>query len=164
MKYDMDYLLDEFCSYLLIEKTLSKNTINAYNKDILQYFTYIKKQFSIDDVNDIELEHITEFFAYLHDLKMKSSSIARKMSAIKMYHKFLFLNNYIESNVSSFIKQPKLDKDLPVVFSIEEIDSLLNTFNKENIFEFRRSEEHTSELQSRPHLVCRLLLEKKNTK
>lgn len=137
MNYDMDYLLDEFCSYLLIEKTLSKNTVNSYNGDIVKYFTYLKDKFNIDDLNKVELDHINEYLAHLHDLNMKANSISRKISAIKMFHKFLYLNNYINVNVSSFIKQPKLDKELPIVFSIEEIDALLNSFDDNNILDIR---------------------------
>lgn len=137
MKFNFNYLLDEFCNYLLIEKALSNNTISSYNSDLLQYFHYLNVKFNIEDVNLIKLEHINEFLAHLYDLNLKANTVARKITAIKMFHKFLYINNYLNENVTAFIKQPKLEKELPIVFSTEEIDLLLNTFDENDIYDYR---------------------------
>lgn len=137
MKDKFAYLLDEFCSYLLIEKALSNNTISSYNSDLLQYYHYLNEKFKIEDVNLIKIEHLNEFLAHLYDLNLKANTIARKITAIKMFHKFLYINNYLKENITAFVKQPKLDKDLPIVFSTEEIDLLLATFNDDDIYDLR---------------------------
>ncbi|QVK19222.1 site-specific tyrosine recombinase XerD [Mycoplasmatota bacterium] len=133
MNNNIDYLIDEFNHYLLIERGLSQNTITSYNNDIIQYSDYLK----VTDINLIKREHIIEFLNHLHDLNLKPKSIARKISAIKMFHKFLFLNNYITENVSFFIEQPKLEKSLPEVLSTQEIDALLNSFTEETAIDLR---------------------------
>lgn len=137
MKYDIDYLIDEFNHYLLIERGLSQNTIISYNNDIMQYSDYLRDTIQLTDINLIKRDHIIEFISHLHDINLKSKSISRKISAIKMFHKFLFLNNYISENVSSFIEQPKLKKSLPEVLSTQEIDALLNSFTEETAIDLR---------------------------
>jgi len=137
MKYDIDFLIDEFNNYLLIEKSLSQNTISSYNRDIIQYTGYLKTVLDITDIHMIKRDHIIEFISSLYDLKLKPKSISRKISAIKMFHKFLFLNNYIKENVSSFIELPKLETSLPDILSTHEIDILLNSFTEENATELR---------------------------
>ncbi len=133
----MDNYIDEFCNYLIIEKTLSNNTVISYNKDIIQYCDYLQNKLGVTDIKAIKREHIIEFLSSLYDMGLKPKSIARKITSIKMFHKFLFLNNYINVNVSSFIELPKLEKDLPNVLSLPEIDALLETFSEENAVEFR---------------------------
>lgn len=137
MPKDFAYYIDEFGNYLLIERSLSPNTTSSYINDILQYCTYLEENYALNDLNLITKEHIINFLRYLYDCNLKTKTIARKISAIKMFHKFLFLNNYIKENVSSFIEQPKLEKELPIVYSVEEIDKLLATFNEDDILEFR---------------------------
>lgn len=130
MSHNFDYYIDEFCQYLLIERTLSQNTVSSYNRDILQYTEFLMTNLKIFDIKEIKPDHINSFLSSLYDLSLKSKSIARKISSIKVFHKFLFLNNYVHENVSSFIEQPKLEKGLPLVFSLEEIELLLNTFSE----------------------------------
>ncbi len=137
MKTDFDYYIDEFCHYLLIERTLSQKTIESYQLDIMQYTKYLRNTLNIKDINQIKKENINEFLSNLYDSNLKSNSISRKISSIKMFHRFLFLNHYTKENVSSFIVQPKLEKKIPNVLSIQEVDDLLNSFTENNAIELR---------------------------
>ncbi len=137
MKYDIDHLIDEFCNYLLIERGLSQNTISSYNIDILQYREYLENSSNITDVTKITRQDVINFLSHFYDLKLKQKSISRKISSIKMFHKFLFLNNYISENVSSFIEQPKLEKTLPAFLSKQEVNALLNSFTENTVLNLR---------------------------
>ena len=116
MKDKFAYLLDEFCSYLLIEKALSNNTISSYNSDLLQYYHYLNEKFKIEDVNLIKIEHLNEFLAHLYDLNLKANTIARKITAIKMFHKFLYINNYLKENITALLNNLNLTKTYQLFF------------------------------------------------
>lgn len=137
MKNDVNLLIDEFLNYLLIERGLSQNTILAYNKDIIQYSDYLSETLTISDMIEVKRENIIEFLSYLYDLNLQSKTISRKISSIKMFHKFLFLNHYLKENVSIFIEQPKIKMTIPSVLSLQEINDLLASFSEKDTLSLR---------------------------
>ncbi len=137
MKNNINLYIDEFLNYLLIERGLSQNTILAYNKDIIQYSDFLFKNLAITNMKEVKRENIIEFLSNLYDLNMQSKTISRKISAIKMFHKFLFLNHYLKENVSVFIEQPKIKKTIPTVLSLQEINDLLASFPENDILSLR---------------------------
>jgi len=123
----LDYFIDEFTQYLIIEKNLSNNSVNSYNRDIIHYVDYLEREFEITDVKDIKREHIINYLSSLYDQNMKPRTIARRIAAIRNFHKFLFLNEYVNVNVSSFVELPKLDKELPEVLSVQEVNEIIDS-------------------------------------
>lgn len=123
----LDYFIDEFTQYLIIEKNLSNNSVISYNRDIIHYVDYLEREFEITDVKDIKREHIINYLSSLYDQNMKPRTIARRIAAIRNFHKFLFLNEYVNVNVSSFVELPKLDKELPEVLSVQEVNEIIDS-------------------------------------
>lgn len=124
-------LCSEYNMYLTIELSLEENTIINYSHDVKDYTDYLVKVRNVVDSNDITVDDIRSFLAHLKRNHISASSMSRKLSAIKSFHKFLVTNHYALVNVAKLISNPKQEKKLPVVLTVEEIDMLLASFNSE---------------------------------
>lgn len=118
-------LLKEYEYYLKITKGLAKNTISSYITDLNEYTFFLEKNYYLKDPNLIKKEHIRNFIVRLKRKNNTSSSISRKMSAVRSFHKYLLLEKMVDENLALGISLPKKKQKLPVVLSIEEIDALI---------------------------------------
>lgn len=118
-KYLQDYL-----NYLSVEKGLCENTILSYQKDIEQFNKYLANT-EDQSYQDIKTNNITNFLLYLKKKNILSSSIARKLVAIKGIFKFLIMENIITNNPTETIESPKIDTKLPRYLTHLEVEKLL---------------------------------------
>src|SRR5258708_23715023 len=129
-------------------------------------------------LRDFDLDWVRRFRA---SWKNKNISARKKLEAFRAFFRFVHESGWIPTNPASHLKPPKITEPPTAPFTREEVASILNACDiypaKANALRLRalvfllrysglriRSEEHTSELQSPDHLVCRLLLEKKKTR
>lgn len=131
------YEISNFKYHLSIDKRASSNTINAYISDLEQYAEFMKQYQGIDDERDIEREHITKYMMSLKRKELSKQTIARKVIAIKEFHKYLYSENITRENPAQFIDTPKTDKTLPVVLTKEEISAMLNAIGNETAIDIR---------------------------
>ena len=134
---EMSHLPNEYKMYLTSEVMLSKNTTESYYLDIVQYVNYLEEVRNITDPAQINIEDIRSYLASLKRNHISSSTQSRKLSALKSFHKFLVLERYCDKNVAKLIKNPKQEKHLPTVLSIEEVTNLLNVLTEDNEIELR---------------------------
>ena len=134
---DMKNLPKEYRMHLVTELHLSSNTVESYFSDIEKYMDYIIKVRKRLDPADITVEDVRSYLASLKRNNISSSSQSRKLSALKSFHKFLVLEKYTTKNVAKMIQNPKQEKKLPTVLSIEEVDMLLSVLNEDNAIELR---------------------------
>lgn len=121
--------IQNFSAYLKIEKSLSKNSVDAYLHDVHLLTQYLEiNQFS-EEPTAIELNHLESFLAYLHDLGLNDRSQARIISGLKAFFKYLILDNYLQIDVSALLEAPKLGKKLPDTLSFFEIEQLINALD-----------------------------------
>jgi len=120
----MKSFLKEYLSFLKLERNLSGNTISSYKNDITSLLHYLSEK-GISDPSDITFSHLIEFFKTLNEVCLSNSTAARYFSSIKNFFKYLFESKYIQENPIERLSSPKLSKNLPVVLTIEEIDSIL---------------------------------------
>ena len=124
-----EFYLNDYYSYLKLERSLSENSISAYLNDIkkLRDFTKLKK---IDlEPNDIDIVIINDFLEYLNELGISSFSQARIVSGLKSFFKFLILEEKISKDPMDLIESPKLKRKLPEVLSLNDINILLNSID-----------------------------------
>lgn len=117
-------ILRRYKSHLILEKHLSKNTVEAYMRDIEQFRHFILRQ-NGSAPKDVVRTHIERYLDWLYAHEVEKSSQARKLSGIKGFFNFLLLNEVIESSPAEMIKPPKASKPLPETLSIEEIDRMI---------------------------------------
>lgn len=115
-------MIDEFTDYLLIDKHYSKNTLESYKSDLLRFYDFNKNK----KLEDIKRDNIKEYLKFLNDNHLNERSIARNISSLKSFYKYLIISNKIKDNPLDSISLPKLGKKLPNTLSEDEINRLLD--------------------------------------
>lgn len=133
----MEELLVEYQHYLVSEKVKSLNTVKSYSSDLENYLYYLSEKLYITNVENITTDDIKKYLVYLKKLGYNASSSSRALSAIKSFHKFLFLERRTKLNPAINLTSPKLDKKLPTVLSIDEVLSLLSTIEIKTPYDLR---------------------------
>jgi len=115
----------QFRNFLKLEKSLSYNSITAYETDIRKFVTYIEiKELSISPIN-VKLQDLKNFIEWINELGLNARSQARIISGLKAFFKYLILEDIIETDPSSLLESPRLGRKLPEVLSLEEIDRII---------------------------------------
>ena len=124
----MDKYIDEFLNYLEYQKNYSLHTIKNYKDDLIIFenFLDIKK---IDDLNDVTYDVVRSYLKYLNDLKYKAKSVARILSSLRGFFKYLDQHNIVKDNPMVLIATPKIEKKLPKYLEYNEVEKLLNAPN-----------------------------------
>ncbi|HIJ81371.1 MAG TPA: site-specific tyrosine recombinase XerD [Desulfuromonadales bacterium] len=120
---NLNTFLDLFVSYLIVEKGLSKNTQEAYSRDLIRYLDFLEKEGRCAPV-DVRTSDIASFLGWLKQQNVGARSRARTLSAIRMFHKFMMVENYAESNPATIIEAPRTVHKLPHFLSGRDIDAL----------------------------------------
>ena len=118
-----DYL-DLFISYLTVEKGLSANTQYAYSRDLTRYLNYLEKKQGHITPQSVTSSDIATFLVCLKVEDVGPRSRARCLSAIRMFHKFLMIENYSDSNPASIIEAPRTLHKLPGFLGEQDVDGL----------------------------------------
>jgi integrase/recombinase XerD len=121
--------LNDFISYLQIEKSLSDNSVKAYTADIEKLLNFLESFYNSAPLKSIQLSHLKKFIEYLNQFGIAPRSQARIISGVRAFFKFLVLENYIENNPAILLELPMIGKKLPVFLSVEEIDQLQATID-----------------------------------
>lgn len=121
----MRALVDQFIDYLLVERGLAENTLDAYRQDLGLYLQYLESN-KIVQIQDTKRTDIISFLIELREQGKATSTIARKIASIRAFYQFLLADKYIELDPSQNLDSPKLEKHLPRVLTIEQIDYLLS--------------------------------------
>lgn len=121
----MNKHLEEFIKYIEVEKNYSFYTEQGYERDISNFFDFLKSE-NISNIKDVDYRVVRTYLMWLYDKKYSKKTIARNVSTLKSFFKFLTSENIIESNPTLLISNPKLDKRLPNYVTYEELECLLN--------------------------------------
>ena len=119
----MEYL-EEYLKELAVNKNYSENTIEAYKRDLNEYFLYLKE--NNKDYLNMDYESIRKYLSYLTDKKDTNSTISRKISSLRGFYSYLRLNEFIKNNPFKLINLPKKEQKLPRFFYYNELEELFN--------------------------------------
>lgn len=122
---DNTILLDFLAS--LIEEGLSKNSRLSYGNDLQQYYAFLTQTYKLNDWQHVTEEHIEHFLATLHDERAKKTTVSRKMSALRKFHKYLKKMRLTQQDAMITMALPKKTEKIPDVLSEEDIAKLLDT-------------------------------------
>ncbi|NLA33087.1 MAG: site-specific tyrosine recombinase XerD [Mollicutes bacterium] len=114
--------LDEFMAHLSLEKDFTKDTLDSYNEDLKSFAKY----FNNVEFKELKTKDIESYTTHLKENGLQAKSIARHISCLRTYFKFLNNHKYLENNPMTGIDLPKVEKKLPDVWSVEEINALLD--------------------------------------
>ena len=118
-----------FQSYLKLEKSLSKNSIEAYSRDIDKLYQFADSQVDKLSPENITLTHLRLFIVWVIELGMIPSSQARILSGIKSFYKYLLMEDLIKSDPSELLEAPKIQRKLPDTLSYPEINKLIDAID-----------------------------------
>lgn len=114
--------LNEYIRELSINKNYSENTIEAYKRDLNEYFSYLKN--NNKNYLSIDYDSIRKYLAYLNDKKDTNTTISRKISSLRGFYSYLRLNEKIKNNPFKLINLPKKEQKLPRFFYYNELEEL----------------------------------------
>ena len=120
----MDEHLRHFLEYLLVEKGLAANTINAYRRDITKFLKYITEK-GRNTVAEIDKDFLAAYLLRLRKANEAPATMARQVASLRGFFRFLCMENILTEDPSIHIETPKIPQKLPRVLSIEETDNLL---------------------------------------
>lgn len=120
---EQNQLLQKYRQYLLLEKSLSPNTLEAYLSDVSKLLSFLNDEGIA--IQQVTLDNLHTFAAGLRDLGIAPRSQIRIISGIKSFFKFLLIDEYIPTDPSEFLESPKIGRHLPDVLTVEEIDRIV---------------------------------------
>ncbi len=132
----MHHYLDLFLNYLVVEKGLAKNTVEAYSRDIGGYLDFARQR-GVESMNDVRPSDVAGFIAAMKERGLGARSRARALSAIRMFHRFLVVESYCADNPTAIIEAPKALAKLPTVLAAREVERLLAAPAGEGVIEVR---------------------------
>lgn len=118
-------LQERYKAYLLLERALSDNTRAAYERDVARYLSYLSDEGIA--LADVRLTDLHRFSWLLHDVGIAARSVARILSGVRSFHRFLLLDGYLPADPTELLESPKVGLHLPEVLSVEEIDRMKGT-------------------------------------
>lgn len=131
-------LILKFIDELKYEKNYSDLTIKGYLSNLDVFLEYLNEN-NIKSYKKVQYQDIRLFINYLYDLNYNNKTISRYISSVRSFFKYLKVNNYIDNNPCTLISNPKLEKKLPKYLNFEDIEKLLNVFDKNNFIGLRNS-------------------------
>ncbi|MCE4048322.1 MULTISPECIES: tyrosine recombinase XerC [Bacillaceae] len=126
MNKEQNAFLNLFIEYLKIEKNCSPYTIDVYKKDIQQFYLFMSKQL-LEHVQEVSAQEVRIFLTELFHEELARKSIARKISSLRSFYRFLARENIVGSNPFAVISIPKLESRLPDFFYEEELQHIFRS-------------------------------------
>lgn len=120
----MDKLVDMFLEYLSVERGLAANTIFSYRRDLKAYLDFLEHKVK-KTVMSSTREDIRAFMFFEKDKGLSAPSIARNLTALRMFYRFLTRERLVKDDASSYIDTPRLWKKVPEILNLSEVQNLI---------------------------------------
>ena len=120
-----DTAINKYYKYISLERSLSKNSIESYMRDVKKFST-----FNITtEPKEIKKIHVINYINHINKNHISASTQARILSSIRSFFDFLIYDNQLQQDPCKHIKNPKIGKKMPIVLSVEEIDKIINSID-----------------------------------
>ena len=129
---DFNFYMGQFLEYLKYEKNYSLLTINGYKEDLI----FLNDYFNKENINFLEVEYqdIRLLYNFLEDKHYSKNTIARHISSIRSFYKYLSFNKIINNNPFNMAHLPKKDKMLPKFLYYNELMEMFDSINLDNFY------------------------------
>ncbi len=124
-----DIYIKEFTAYLKLEKSLSENSVEAYQRDVVKLKQFLEINNLEKGPQEIGAVDISSFLVFIEKLGMSSYSQARILSGIKSFYVYLRMENLIDVNPCDMIDAPKLGRKLPDTLEFHEIEEIFSVID-----------------------------------
>ncbi len=120
----LDSYIQLFMEYLSVEKLLAKNSLMAYQRDLRDYVTFLRKS-KLVELEKVNPQKIHAFLMELKNKGLATTSIARHLVSVKIFHRFLVRERYLKKDITSTLESPKTWKKLPDFLSFVEVEKMI---------------------------------------
>ena len=121
-----DNAIESYKTYLILEKSLSSNSVEAYLNDINKLAKYCADKHNIQVPDKVDYDTLKEYLVHVSEIGVTNRTQARCISSIRSFFKFLVFDGKLENNPTRLLEAPKIGRKLPNILTVEEIDSMLN--------------------------------------
>lgn len=121
----MDKVLLHFCGWLTVERGLGELTVKSYRTDLADFIRCLNEQFHVSSFRDVDRDMIVDYLGICRDKEMESTTLARRLVAIKVLFRYLFQEKLIGNDITDVMDSPKLWRILPDFLSVEEVEKIL---------------------------------------
>ncbi|RWZ68751.1 site-specific tyrosine recombinase XerD [Labedella populi] len=131
--------VDDYLRHVQIERGLSANTVSAYRRDLAGYVEWLESA-GIDEPRDVLATHVTGYARALsrrEDRPLGPSSLARVLSSVRGFHRFLLEERDVDGDVARDVRPPKLGRRLPKALTIDQVERLLAATEGEDVAALR---------------------------
>lgn len=115
--------LEDFKSYLLVEKNFSQHTAKAYYSDILSYLVWLEDL----ECTQVNFSKVREYLHFIQRFEYKKTTVVRKIASLRTFYKYLYRERLVDSNPATNLTAPKRPKSLPKFLTKDEIEKILNS-------------------------------------
>jgi integrase/recombinase XerD len=119
-----------FKTYLRLEKSLSANSIEAYEHDITKLVQFLEYNNIGLAASQLKTEHLRNFLKWVNELGMTATSQARILSGLRAFYKYLLMENVVNADPTELLDSPKIGRKLPDTLSKEDIEKLLESIDR----------------------------------
>lgn len=132
----MEELIQEYIAYLKIERGLSENTQESYQRDLMQYLNFLKEK-NISTFDEVDRFLVMDFLNHLKGQGKSTNSEIRMISSLRRFHQFLRQERYTKKDPMQHIDTPKKGQVLPKILSLDEVERLIETPDTSTLLGFR---------------------------
>jgi len=125
-----DGVLRSFSTFLKLEKSLSANSIEAYERDVEKLCQYFQSKKQEVQPGEVTLHDLQDFLKWVTQLGMSARTQARVISGIRAFYKYLLLDKLSESDPTELLESPRMGRKLPDVLHVEEINQLIGAIDR----------------------------------
>lgn len=124
---DISRILRDFATHLTLDRGQSANTVEAYLDDVSKLLAWLHDEKI--SLRDTTRDHLSAFAADIHDLGIAPATHARIIAGVKSFFRFLTLEGYLEIDPATLLAKPRVDRRLPEVLSVDEIDAMIGAID-----------------------------------
>lgn len=135
----MDEKIEEFLTYLTVDRNYSNETIKAYKEDIRIFIDFVKDQGNYKGLDDISNIEIDSYLEYMDDKDYSIDTVQRRISSLRSLYKYLQRNNYIKNDPFDLVQLKRKGRKLPRFFYQKEINILFQSVKGEDVLTQRNS-------------------------
>ena len=120
----MNSLIAEFIGYLSNERGLALNTLESYGRDLRQYSEFLE-QHGAGTLSDAARATVVAYLMHLQKQGKATATIARRLAALRAFYQYLVREQHVDKDPTASLESPKLEKRLPKVLTVKEVEQLL---------------------------------------
>ncbi|NLK98249.1 MAG: site-specific integrase, partial [Epulopiscium sp.] len=128
----MEEVVEKYAGYLRDVKGASENTILSYQRDLRHFVSFLQDS-GVKKIQKVKRTNITAYLLNLQKSGRSTSTISRNIASIRSFFQFLQKTNLIQEDLTQDLESPKIEKKLPEILSIQEVDLLLRQPNEKDL-------------------------------